>query len=99
MLVVTGVIILDPETRDAAIMLATWMARETRQEEGCLAYAFYSDIEDPNRFRIYEEWKDSASLEAHFRTEHMERFRQGLTTLKIKSFDIKELDIASVTEH
>ena len=89
MIVVSGLIRLAPDSREAAVKAAAEMARETRQEQGCHTYAFYSDLEDPNVFRVFEEWADDASLKAHGQTAHMKRWRATLAGLTVESREIK----------
>ncbi|MBO6635790.1 putative quinol monooxygenase [Parvibaculum sp.] len=92
MIVVTGLIEVEEESREDAAKLAAGMAQETRKEEGCLAYGFYADIEAPNCFRIYEEWQDMAALERHFATPHMAEFAKGLGAIKLLSMDVKKFE-------
>lgn len=92
MIVVTGIFEIAPESLDAARGLAGPMGRASRAEAGCAAYAFYQDLEDPTRIRIYEEWEDQAALDAHFLTPHMAAFVEGLGQLSVKSMDVKKFD-------
>jgi quinol monooxygenase YgiN len=82
MIVVSGVFEVDPSSREAAIEAAVTMAGETRKEAGCLSYAFYTDVEDPARIRVFEEWESAEALELHFRTAHMAEFRAALGRLQ-----------------
>lgn len=81
MIIVSGHIDIQADKRESAAQLALWMAAETRREDGCVHYRFYSDLAEPNRFFIYEEWRDLAALQAHFQTEHMAAFNQQLPAL------------------
>ena len=81
MIIVSGHIDIQADKHDEAIQLALWMAAETRREDGCLHYHFYSDLANPNRFFVYEEWRDLAALQAHFQTEHMSTFNGQLPDL------------------
>jgi quinol monooxygenase YgiN len=92
MLVVTGLIEVAEESRNDFIRHASEMAKTTRTESGCNAYAFFQDIEDPNRFRIYEEWENEAALEAHFKTDHMAEYRAVSQTLEISSVHIDKFE-------
>lgn len=92
MIVVTGVIEVTDGSREKAAMLAAAMAIETRKEAGCISYGFYADIENQNRFRIYEEWKDMAALEAHFATPHMAEFQKGLGTVEVVGADVQKFE-------
>ena len=78
MLIVTGVFELDAAQLDRLREAAIVMAKATRAEVGCQAYAFWQDIESNTRFRVYEEWDDRAALEAHFKAPHMQVWRAAL---------------------
>lgn len=43
----------------------------TRQEEGCLRYDLFVDIEDPAKFTFIEEWVSAEALEQHRNAPHM----------------------------
>lgn len=88
MLIVTGVFDLDPAQIDRLRAAAAIMAKATRDEPGCITYAFWQDIEAPTRFRVYEEWEDRAALEAHFETPHMQVWRAALAEGGLLSRDI-----------
>jgi len=92
MLVVTGVIEVSEDSLTAAKALAGPMGTASRAEAGCHAYAFYQDLEDPGRIRIYEEWEDQAALDAHFATPHMAAFVEGLGALSVKSMNVVKFE-------
>ena len=81
MLIVSGVIEVQPDKRDEAIALAREMMAETASEQGCLQYRFYADIENENRFRVFEEWSGDDALQAHFETPHMARFNARIADI------------------
>lgn len=65
----------------------------TRQEDGCLVYAYAVDIEDPGLIRVFEHWRDQASLDAHFKAPHMiawqaARLQHGFHDRRISSHDV-----------
>ena len=39
----------------------------SRTEDGCLGHTLYVDAAAPERLFFYEEWRDMAAVEAHFR--------------------------------
>ena len=92
MLVVTGIIEIDEGSVEAARALAGPMGTASRAEPGCHAYAFYQDLEDPTRIRIYEEWEDQAALDAHFAMPHMAVFGEGLGKLTVKSMNVVKFE-------
>jgi len=57
----------------------------TRAEPGALRYDLYQSLAKPNEFMRFEEWRDSAALEAHKQTPHLrasfeKRQQQGWRT-------------------
>ena len=92
MLVVTGIIEINADDLDAAKALAGPMGTASRAEQGCHAYAFYQDLEDPGKIRIYEEWENQAALDAHFATPHMAAFATGLGALTVKSMNVVKFE-------
>ena len=40
-------------------------------------------LEDPNRFHLFECWKDQAALDEHFKTPHLLKFREDVGKLKL----------------
>ena len=96
MIVVQGDFVFKPGTRDEAIaaMVAVQQA-VTRDEAGCIRYRFYADLEDPNKFIVYEEWETREHLAAHGSREnpppHMVAFRQKMADLR-ESADVRFME-------
>jgi len=78
MIVVAGDVTLKAETRDEAVEVIKWMVAETQKEAGCISYNFYSDLSDPTKLKIFEEWESMEHLAAHFETDHMTEFRSKI---------------------
>ena len=95
MIVVAGRIAVKPESRADAVTLAREVSAATRQEAGCLSYRFYADLDDPNRFFIFEEWVDAAALEAHFSMPHMTTFLAKAPALIASPPEITRYEIAA----
>ena len=96
MLVVAGYVTLEPAHREAAVAAALEVMDATRREPGCLSYTFSSDLADPGRFRIFEEWESAEALAAHFRTSHMAAFQKALGGLGVREVQVQRYDVASV---
>lgn len=62
----------------AATVAAAAMAAQSRAEDGCAAYDFGVDIEDPVVVRIFEQWDSQEALDAHFATSHFADFGSKL---------------------
>jgi quinol monooxygenase YgiN len=84
MIVVQGELIYKQGKREEAIAAMTKVAKATQQEAGCIRYNFYADLEDPNKFIVYEEWESLEHLNAHTSADnpppHMTEFRAANAT-------------------
>jgi quinol monooxygenase YgiN len=88
MLIVTGTMTVAQGGVAPMKEAAGIMARETRAEKGCRVYAFWQDVEDPTRFRVYEEWDDMDCLKAHGKSAHMAQYRDKLAAIGVLDRDI-----------
>ena len=98
MIVVSGVLEIDPHHHEQAVAAGLEMMAATREEEGCISYAFYADLEQPGVFRVFEEWRDQSCLAKHFETPHMEKFREALQGVGIRGRDIKRYVVSEVSD-
>jgi len=96
MIVIAGHVLIDPKQREKAEAAAREMMRETREEKGCISYAFSSDLEEAGRFLIFEEWESDEALRAHFASAHMARFQQAVGGLGVREMKVQRYEVASV---
>jgi quinol monooxygenase YgiN len=82
-----------PDRRAEAVQIALKMVEATHKEEGCLAYTFYSPLDDPNTFFVYEEWATEEALSAHIQSEHMKEFQQRLPATLAGEVDVKKYTV------
>jgi quinol monooxygenase YgiN len=71
------------------------MMAASRAEVGCREYAYALDVADPGLIRIFESWESRAPLEAHFKTDHMARWREawpgfGLSDRALIAYEIAD---------
>lgn len=92
MLIVTGIVEVNPDNLGPARAAAIKMMEETRKEAGCQVYEFSQLVEAPHRFRVYEEWDDAAALQAHGQTAHMAAFREALEDIGVISRAIEAIE-------
>ena len=71
MIVVLATLTGRPDKRDEIAAALVEAAAATREEDGCLSYAFARDLDDEDRYLAVERWRDQAALDAHFGTPHM----------------------------
>ena len=65
-----------PEFRQQFIDATLENARNTVQEPGALRFDVLQQADDPNRFILYEVYKDEAAAAAHKETPHYKKWRE-----------------------
>jgi quinol monooxygenase YgiN len=50
------------------------MAWSSLREPGCLEYSVHVDLDDPDRYVLYERWADQAALDRHDGAAHVREF-------------------------
>ncbi len=53
----------------------------TRQEEGCIRYDLFLDLDHPGRFTFIEEWASREALEKHGQSSHITEGRKHFPEL------------------
>ena len=66
MIVVTGSVTARQDTFDQVRKLSLEHVHRSRKEPGCISHAVHVDCENPLRLMFFEQWADSAALQAHF---------------------------------
>ena len=89
MIVIDGWIRFAPGEIERLAEVGRTMVAATREEAGCLDYAFSQDISDPCVMRISERWVDDAALAAHFQAPHMAVFQAALADAKREGGSVK----------
>jgi quinol monooxygenase YgiN len=77
---------------------ALTMVKATRSEAGCKSYGFYADMQDPNTFLIFEQWKDEAALMSHFQSPHMAEFNGLIPRFLAAAPTINRFDVSNVSK-
>ncbi len=95
---IVGQFDLHPEDASAAADLMLVMMNKTLEEKGCRHYAYSRDLSKSNRFQLSELWEDEAALTAHFRTDHMNTYRDGMAKLRVQMRTVKKYDVADVKD-
>lgn len=89
MILVQGWVRLAPGEIDRLKPDVVAMARATREEEGCLDYAFAVDLAEPDLLRLTERWTDQTALDLHLASPHMGAFNKAIAGAKILAGNIK----------
>jgi len=95
MIVIAGHVSIDPAKTEVAIPAAREMMAETLEEAGCAAYVFSEDLDEPGRFRIFEEWENQEALDAHFQAPHMATFQKAMGGFGVREMDVHKYEVAS----
>lgn len=95
MIVVSGILKMDPANHDAFADIGAKVADASLAEDGCTAYGWWADPKTPGVFRVFEEWADQAAIDTHFATSHMAEFMAsmgsvGITGAEIHSYTVGE---------
>jgi quinol monooxygenase YgiN len=98
MIVISGIIVIDPAKTDHMIGLTTALVKETRAESGNVAYEYTQDPTDPARWRVFEEWADEDAVNTHMGTEHMAQFLGAAGELGISAVDLSRYDVSEKTK-
>jgi quinol monooxygenase YgiN len=79
--VVSGWIDFAPPDRDAALDAFAVVVAASREEPGCVDYAFTPDPDVPGRVRVFEHWVSDAALTEHLTLPHVQALRGAISGL------------------
>jgi quinol monooxygenase YgiN len=74
MILMSGSLSFDPADREEVIAELRLVMAASRQDGGCIEYAWSQDLENPATFRFVECWDNQAHLDAHLATRHVAAF-------------------------
>lgn len=74
MLIAIGSARARPARREDLVSAAREMTAATRDDDGCVSYGFYADLDDPETVVSVEVWRDRQTLDAHMTHGHTDRF-------------------------
>jgi len=94
-LIVAGTVRVPPEHADDLRPHMIRMIDATLAEDGCIDYAYGFDVADPGLIRVFEIWRDQAALDAHFKAEHMARWRAAWPQFGVSDRRLSVYEIAS----
>jgi quinol monooxygenase YgiN len=74
MLVLAVTWLANPGREKEVAVLFEKLQTASRREPGCLMYNVHQHVDDPRRFFIYEQYRDTDALEAHRDSLHFKDF-------------------------
>lgn len=97
MIVAHSEVTVKPASRESAMELLEEMAVRSRAEAGVIDYRVTVDLEDPNTFRIIEQYEDEAAFESHESSNHLEQFQSNLTPCLAEDAELTRFTVTSET--
>jgi quinol monooxygenase YgiN len=97
MLIVSGIISLDPAQHAAAVELFAPLVEATLAEEGNITYGFWASTSEPGVFRVYEEWESTDAMGLHMGSDHMATFLVGMGGLGVTGTEIHQHTVGEST--
>lgn len=89
MLVTIATVRVEPAAVDRARETLGALAEASREDDGCRAYSFNQDVEEPTTFRSVEVWDGQAQVDAHMGTPHVASAIETLTPHLTAEIDIQ----------
>jgi quinol monooxygenase YgiN len=97
LILVVGRVRCEAENREKLIAELERMQTDSRKEDGCIRYGFFSAVEDPNSFVAVEEWADREALDRHFAEPHLREFTAALLALVSERPEVAIHEIAGTS--
>ncbi|HLO12131.1 MAG TPA: putative quinol monooxygenase, partial [Pseudoneobacillus sp.] len=94
MLVLHAFIKVNPNHREEYLGYARKVMEGSKAEDGCISYHLYEDTLEANTFVMLEEWKDTAALEYHFKTEHYQAFKEATGGMVVEPARLVKYEVA-----
>ncbi len=88
----TSIKVLPAKQKEVLLTLLALLS-QPEEEQGCLSYAVFSDIEDSNVFNLFSEWDTLQSLDQHMKSH---RFSILLGTKSLLSEPVKNFILTSM---
>lgn len=88
MIIISGTIDIDPARVEEAIVSSKSLIEGALAEDGCLDYDWCPNPLEPGRIRVFERWRDEASLNAHFASRYYKEMAAALQTFGLKGADV-----------
>jgi len=92
-IIISGTVDLDPARLDAALAAGRPLIEGALTQDGCLDYDWCPDPRTPGRVRVFERWRDEASLARHFRNHWYTDMRTTLAQYGIRGADVSKYRI------
>jgi len=96
-ILIAGTVRVPPENLERFKPHMAKMLAASRAEDGCLTYSYAVDVAEPGLVRVFEAWRDQASIEAHFAAPHMAEWRAAWPQFGVSDRRLSRYEVASET--
>lgn len=96
-LVVAGTFRVPPENLETFRPHMDAMMARSRAEDGCLAYSYAQDLQEPGLIRVFEVWRDRAALDAHGAAPHLAEWRAAWPPFGVSGRRLTLYEVAAET--
>lgn len=80
-----------PEDREDIASTLRALTAASRQEPGCISYIAHQVESAPDTILIYEQYRDSAALDAHKASAHFAKYATGVLYQKMQAREVEHL--------
>ena len=75
---IVATLVVKPESRAELLAVFRDLVGKSRAEAGNLRYDLHQDLQNPNRFVFFENWKDQAAVDSHNASVHFQNFLKAI---------------------
>jgi quinol monooxygenase YgiN len=80
-----------PESREKLALALRDLQELSREDDGCISYSVFVDVDDPQRFVLYEEWTTEPALLQHNQQAHVRDFVISTAGWLAEDFSVTKL--------
>lgn len=93
-IIISGTVDLDPQQLDAALAAGRPLIVGALTQDGCLDYDWCPEPLHPGRIRVFERWRDEASLARHFQNRWYREMRDTIGRYGLRGADVSKYGVA-----
>jgi quinol monooxygenase YgiN len=97
MILVAGTVRVAEGGLDKAADAMRTVLEATRQEDGCIRYAYARDVLDPDLMHVSELWRDAEALRAHAAAPHMKSWGAAMREAGVIERDLRMYEVGEGT--
>ena len=96
--ILAGTVRFDPARLEQSRPRMKEMMRLSQAEDGCIAYTYAEDLNEPGLIHIFEVWRDEAALHAHHNAPHFLTWRADRDALGMSDRRMSRHEVSSSRE-